>query len=142
MASLNRVTLIGHLGRDPEIRTFGEGIKKATFSVATTERYKDKTGDWKDETQWHYISAFRILADRAETYLKKGMQVFIEGKLTTRSYTDKDGVEKKITEIVANNFLLLGKRESTDTSSQAVIEKDEVGLPDYNETAVEDDLPF
>jgi len=142
MASLNRVTLIGHLGRDPEIRTFSEGVKKATFTMATTERYKDKTGDWKDETQWHNISAFRLLADRAENYLKKGMQVYVEGKLTTRTYTDKDGTEKRFTEIVANSIILLGKREASEAAEHPAAEKDEIGgLPDYSQN-VEDDLPF
>jgi len=140
MASLNRVTLIGRLGKDPEIRTFSEGVKKASFSIATSEKYRDKNGELKEETQWHNIVAFRMLADRSESYLKKGMQVYIEGKLTSRSYTDKDGVEKRITEIVANNLMILEKRDTSETTEQHTI-KEEPPLPEYNDL-VADDLPF
>ncbi|HPD64909.1 MAG TPA: single-stranded DNA-binding protein [Bacteroidia bacterium] len=143
MASLNKVFLIGNLGRDPEIRTFSEGSKKATFTLATTERYKDKNGDWKDDTTWHNIGAFGFLADRAETYLKKGSQVFIEGRITTRTYTDSNNVEKKFTEIIASNFMILGKKESTTETRETPDQVPEIDYPPVGlEAAPEDDLPF
>lgn len=144
MASLNKVILIGNLGKDPDIRIFSEGSKKATFTLATTERYKDRNGDWKDDTTWHNIGAFGILADRAEKFLKKGSQVFIEGKLTTRSYTDKDNMEKKFTEVIASNIILLGKKEgSAEGRESSEIGHDiDVIPPELDSTPPDDDLPF
>ncbi|PWJ36058.1 single-stranded DNA-binding protein [Sediminitomix flava] len=109
MAGINKVILIGNLGRDPEIRHFEGGSSVATFSIATSENWQDKSGEWKEETQWHNIVAWRWLAQRAEQYLKKGSRVYIEGKLTNRSY-DKDGQTRYITEVVANNLMLLDPR--------------------------------
>lgn len=111
MASLNRVCLIGNLGKDPEIRSIPSGSKVASFSIATTESYTGKDGNKQDKTEWHNIVLWRGLADIAEKYLRKGSQVYIEGKLQTRSWDDKDGQKRYITEIVAENLVMLGKPE-------------------------------
>lgn len=100
---VNRVTLIGLLGRDPEVRRLENGTAVANFSVATSESYQDKTsGEWQEQTEWHEITAWRAKAEQAERILKKGMTVYIEGKLTHRKYTDKDNIERYRTEVVAN----------------------------------------
>ena len=111
MAGINKAILVGNLGKDPEIRTLESGVKVAQFSLATTESYKDNTGNWQDKTEWHNIVAWRYLAERAEKYLHKGSQVYIEGKITTRQWQDKDGNTRYTTEIVADKLMLLGKRE-------------------------------
>ena len=108
---INKVTLIGNLGRDPEIRHLENGSVVGRFSLATNENYKDKSGAWQTQTEWHDVVVWRMLAERAERELKKGSLCYVEGKLTHRKYTDKDGVERYITEVVANNVKLLEKRE-------------------------------
>ena len=109
---INKVTLIGNLGSDPEVRHLESGAVVAKFSLATNESYKDKAGEWQTQTEWHNIIMWRALAERAERDLKKGKLVFIEGKLTHRKY-EKDGQMRYITEVVANTFRLLEKRESS-----------------------------
>lgn len=110
MASMNRVTLLGNLGKDPEVKAFEGGNKVASFSMATTEAYVDKTTNEKKETtDWHNVSIWGKLADVVENYCKKGSQVLIEGKLRTRSYDDKDGVKRYVTEVIGDKLLLLGK---------------------------------
>ena len=108
---INKVTLIGHLGKDPELRTLENGTAVANFSVATNEGYKDKNGEWQDHTEWHNVVAWRDLAERAEKALKKGKLVYLEGKLSTRKYTGTDGVERYATDVVASAFRLLEKKE-------------------------------
>ena len=108
---LNRVTLIGRLGKDPEVRRLESGAAVAKFSLATSENYKDKDGNKQETTEWHNVVVWRSLAETAEKFLKKGMLIYIEGKLTYREYTDKDNVKKYFTEIVANNFQMLERRE-------------------------------
>ncbi len=98
---INKVILIGNLGRDPEVRTLESGTKIARFSVATNENYRDKNGEWQQSTEWHNVSAWTYLAERAEKSLKKGSLVYVEGKLTHRKYTDKDNVERMISEVRA-----------------------------------------
>lgn len=110
---INKVTLVGHLGGDPEIRTLENGTPVGRFSVATNENYKDKDGNWQSQTEWHNVVVWRDLAERAKI-LKKGSTVYVEGKISYRKYTDKDGVEKNLTDIVANTFRLLDKREGTN----------------------------
>lgn len=111
MASVNKVILVGHLGRDPETRYLPSGDAVCNIAVATTESWKDKTtGEKKEQTEWHRVSAFGKLAEIMGQYLKKGSQVYIEGKLQTRKYTDKDGVEKYATEIKADTMKMLGGR--------------------------------
>jgi single-strand DNA-binding protein len=107
----NHVQLIGNLGSNPEIKSFENGKKLARINLATTERYKDENGKFVSETQWHHISAWDNLATIAEKYLKKGSEVAIEGKLVYRNYENKEGKKQYITEIVANELLLLGKKE-------------------------------
>ncbi len=112
MASVNKVIVVGNLGRDPEIRYMPSGDAIATLAVATTDKWKDKaSGEQKEATEWHRISAFGKLAEIMGQYLKKGSQVYIEGKLKTRKYTDKDGVEKYSTEIVCDTMQMLGGRQ-------------------------------
>ncbi len=108
---VNKVTLIGNLGGDPEVRHLENGAMVARVSLATNERYQDKAGEWQTLTEWHNVVLWRDLADRAEKQLKKGMLVYVEGKVSYRKYNDKDGVERTTTDIVANSFRLLEKRE-------------------------------
>ena len=109
---INKVILIGNLGADPEIRALESGAKVARLSVATNENYQDKNGEWQKLTEWHNVVAWRGLAERSE-YLKKGGLVYVEGKLTTRKWTDKDGNDKYTTEVVARLLRSLERREST-----------------------------
>lgn len=112
--------LVGNLGKDPEVRYLEGGTAVANFSLATTETYKDRTGRKVEQTEWHNIVVWRGLAEIAEKYLKKGMQVYIEGKIRTRSYDDKEGHKKYITEIVADNMTMLGgRREDGGTGQNA-----------------------
>jgi single-strand DNA-binding protein len=112
MASVNKVIIVGNLGRDPEVRTFPSGGRVANVTIATTDRWKDKqSGEMKEATEWHRVVFNERLADIAGEYLRKGSQVYIEGSIRTRKYTDKDGVEKSVTEIRADTMQMLGKRE-------------------------------
>lgn len=112
MASVNKVILIGNLGRDPETRYSPDGSAICNVSVATTSTWKDKTsGERKEETEWHRVAFFGRLAEIAGEYLKKGRPVYVEGRLKTRKYQDKDGVERYSTEIIADSMQLLGSRE-------------------------------
>lgn len=105
MISLNRVTLVGNLGQDPEIRYLENGVAVGRFSLATSERYQDGEGNWQNRPpEWHNIVVWRNLAERAEKELKKGMAVYVEGQINYRTYDDKDGVQKKITDILARSF--------------------------------------
>lgn len=104
---INKVTLIGNLGGDPETRRLDNGASVARFSLATNENYKDKDGNWQKQTEWHNVVVWRELAERAENMLKKGMLVYVEGKISYRKYTDKDGNDRYVTDIVANSFRLL-----------------------------------
>lgn len=109
--SVNKVILIGNLGKDPEIRTLENNVKLARFSIATSESYQDKnTGERREITDWHNIVVWRGLADIAERYLLKGMKVYVEGKLKTRSWQDETGNTRYQTEIVADNFTMLTSR--------------------------------
>ena len=111
MASVNKVILIGNLGRDPETRYTTGGDAIANLNIATTEQWKDKSGEKQEKTEWHRVVLFGRQAEIAGEYLKKGRSVYIEGRLQTRKYTDKDGVEKYSTEIVGDRMQLLGSRE-------------------------------
>ena len=121
--SLNKVMLIGNVGRDPEVRyldggsaTGGQGTKVATFTLATSERYRDRNGELRENTKWHNIVAWRNSADVAEKYIHKGTQIYVEGKLRTRSWTDQSGVKKYQTEVAVDTLQLLGRRD--DSSAQ------------------------
>ena len=109
--SVNKVILIGNLGKDPEVKHTPQGTPVAKFSLATNERYKDKDGNWQDRTEWHNIVVWQRLAEIAGEYLKKGGKVYIEGRLQTRSWDDKQTNQKKyMTEVVASDLVLLGGR--------------------------------
>lgn len=108
---VNKVTLIGNLGGDPEVRHLESGVMVGRFSLATNERYQDKSGEWQTLTEWHNVVVWREMAERAEKQLKKGMLVYVEGKVSYRKYNDKDGNERQTTDIVANNLRILEKRE-------------------------------
>ena len=119
MASVNKVILLGNLGRDPETRYTTGGDAVTTLNIATSEQWKDKSGEKQERTEWHRVVLFARLAEIAGEYLKKGRSVYIEGRLQTRKYTDKDGVEKYSTEIVADRMQLLGGREGGGTGGDA-----------------------
>ena len=112
MAGINKVILVGNLGRDPEIHTFEDGTKKASFSLATTESYKDRDGKRVDQTEWHNIVLWRGLAEIAEKYLHKGDQIYLEGKIRRREYDDK-GQKKFIYEILGDNMVMLSRKEES-----------------------------
>jgi single-strand DNA-binding protein len=112
MASVNKVIIVGNLGKDPEVRYMPSGSAICNITIATSRQWKDKTsGERQEETEWHRVALFDRLAEIAGEYLKKGKPVYIEGRLKTRKYTDKDGVEKYTTEIIAAEMQLLGGRE-------------------------------
>ena len=133
MASVNKVILVGNLGKDPEVRTLDNGAKVASFSLATSETYKDKQGNKVDQTEWHNIVAWRGLAEVVEKYMRKGMTVYLEGKIRTRSY-EKDGNKRYTTEIIADTIQMLGKKSD---SSEAITPE----IINDNEPQGED-LPF
>jgi single-strand DNA-binding protein len=116
MSGVNKVILIGNLGKDPEIRYMEGNIAKVRFSLATTEVYKDKSGNKVEHTEWHNVVLWRSLAENAEKLLKKGSHIYLEGKLHTNSWTDKEGNKKNITEIVGENFVLLQRKENNQAS--------------------------
>lgn len=117
MASVNKVILIGHLGRDPENRYLPSGEQVTSIAIATTDRWRDKaTGEQKEQTEWHRISFFGKLAEIAGQYLKKGSQVYVEGRIRTNKYTDRDGVERYQTQIIADTMQMLGSKQ--DGSAQ------------------------
>ena len=129
MASLNKVLLIGNLGSDPEIRTLPSGGKVASFSIATTESYKNKEGEKVEHTEWHRIELWEGLAAIAEQYLKKGDTIYVEGKLKTEKYTDANGLEKTAIKIRGNNFQMLGRRNAPITANETHKIESEDGLP-------------
>ena len=128
--SLNKVMLIGNVGKDPEVRHLESGAVTASFTLATTERYKDKNGETKEQTEWHNIVCWRSLAEIVEKYVRKGTQLYIEGRIRTRSYSDRDGNTRYITEINADNLQMLGRKgESTGYQAPAA------PAPAYQQTA-------
>lgn len=143
MRSLNKVQLIGRLGKDPEIQRFDENVMVAKFPLATSEAYKDKNGNLVENTDWHNVVAWRGLGQISEKFLKKGSQVYIEGKLKTRSWDDKDGNKRYTTEIVADNLLMLDKKPEGEANSN-VVSSDSIPAA-ATPTPVDDsadDLPF
>ncbi|MCS7017640.1 MAG: single-stranded DNA-binding protein [Cytophagales bacterium] len=156
---VNKAILIGNLGKDPIVRHTANGIPVATFSLATSEVYKDESGERIEKTEWHNIVLWRGLAEVAEKYLKKGMKVYIEGKITNREY-EQDGVKKYITEIVGNNMQILTSRseatagdntrvepplspqESPLYQRQVQVDKTATSSVSQQQSATEDELPF
>jgi single-strand DNA-binding protein len=152
MAGLNKVMLIGNLGRDPETSVYEGNVKRVTFTLATSETYKDKSGNKVTQTEWHNIVCWRGLAEIAGQYLKKGMQVYVEGKIRTHSWED-NGVKKYATDILADTFQMIGPRNaneggdqfappaaSSDHSSAPAAPAQPSSAPAV--TPEEDDLPF
>jgi single-strand DNA-binding protein len=133
MRSLNKVTLIGHLGKDPEVQTLETGVKLAKFSMATTEAFKDKSGVRVEQTEWHNIIVWRQLAEIAEKFLRKGSYIYLEGRIRNRTWDDKDGKKNYRTEIVGGTFMMLERKpEGSPSTAQT---------SDVMEDAI-DDLPF
>lgn len=114
MAGVNKVILVGNLGRDPELKYLEGNVARVNFSLATSDSYKDKNGNRVEQTEWHNIVMWRGLAESAEKYLKKGMQVYVEGKIQTRQWNDKDGNKRSTTEIVAESYQILQRRDSNN----------------------------
>ena len=125
MAYLNSVNLIGAVGNDPEVRTLQGGAKVASFRLATTERYKDRDGNKNEQTEWHSITVWNGKADFVEKYVKKGNNLFISGKLSTRQWTDQSGNKRYTTEVVADNIQMLDRKPK---ENKPVIDED---LPDF-----------
>ncbi|MFT6845123.1 MAG: single-strand DNA-binding protein [Flavobacteriales bacterium] len=142
MAGVNKVILVGNLGADPEVRHLEGGAAVASLSIATSETYTDKTsGEKKTQTEWHKVVLWRGLAEIAEKYLKKGNQVYVEGKLRTRSY-EQEGVTKYTTEVVGNNLTMLGGKSDASSQQSAAPKKEVSASIINNEPEEGDDLPF
>jgi single-strand DNA-binding protein len=145
--TVNRVTLLGNTGKDPEIRATGGGTMVATFSLATTERTKDAQGNWQDKPEWHNLVAYGKLAEIVRDYVKKGSKLYIEGRLTTRSWDDKD-TNKKVyrTEIIVNDLSLLSGREEGNQahpqSKPSYAQQPQSGSATESFVADEEDIPF
>ena len=148
--SVNKVILVGNLGKDPELRYTSSGTAVATFSLATSERYKDRNGEQQEKTEWHNIVAWRNLAEICGKYLHKGKQIYIEGRIQTRSYDDRDGNKRYITEIVADQMQMLGSRDEMgggrsrggddfDQRPEPQTREHQVSEPPFNP---DDDIPF
>ena len=141
MAGINKVILIGRLGRDPEVRYTPDGTAVANFSIATSEEWKDKgSGEKKERTEWHRIVAWRRLGEICGEYLSKGRQVYIEGKLQTREWEDQEGNKRWTTEIVARDMQMLGSRDQTESFSEGYAGGGQA--PATNQSPTEDDIPF
>ena len=146
MSSLNKVMLIGRLGKDPEIRYTPDGSPVANFSLATSENFTDKSGTRQERTEWHNIVAWSKLAELCKRFLAKGRQVYIEGRIRTREWNDKDGIKRRTSEIIASQLVLLGSRSlepggfgTSEPVQRGVLEPEtpagDIGITD-------DDIPF
>ena len=147
MSSLNKVLLIGNLGRDPEIRYTPDGSPVANFSLATSENWTDKNGSRQEHTEWHTIVAWNRLADLCKKYLSKGRQVYIEGRIRTRDWNDRDGNKRRTTEVIATQMVLLGSRgqsEDTDTPRMDTATRTNPDQEDsFDDLGITDsDIPF
>ena len=147
MSGINKVILVGNLGKDPEVRYLEGGTAVAKFPLATSETYKNKEGQKVDSTEWHNIVMWRGLAEIAEKFLKKGSLVYIEGKIRTRAYDDKEGNKRYATEIIADSMTMLGRRsdETSHTPANTEFQKQAQETPTIVQAGAEqtgDDLPF
>ena len=154
--SLNKVMLIGNVGKDPEVRYLdnnpqnaGQNPKVASFTLATSERYRDRSGELRENTEWHNIVAWRNSADIAEKYIRKGSQIYVEGRLRTRQWTDQNGTTRYTTEVVVDNLQLLGRRPDAPAAAPAPAPSASAPAPAPAAPAVNpaaqaesDDLPF
>jgi single-strand DNA-binding protein len=147
MASLNKILLIGHLGKDPEVRYTQDGAAVASFTLATSDNFTDKNGTRQERTEWHSIKAFGKLADICKQYLAKGRQVYIEGRIQTREYTDREGIKRRVTEVVANQMIMLGSRsqgadagvQPMESVARSVADADQA----FGDSGITDnDIPF
>ena len=141
MAGVNKAILIGNLGKDPEIRHLDNGVAVANFSIATTESYTNKQGERVNQTEWHNVVLWRGLAEIAEKYLKKGNSVYIEGKIVTRKWEDKDSNTRYSTDIVADKMTMLGSKQESASISQPK-NNEETNSLNSSEQLNNDDLPF
>lgn len=148
MAGVNKVILLGNVGQDPEMRYTPAGKAIASFSVATSERYKDKEGNTQERTEWHRVTLFGRQAEIAGEYLRKGSQVYIEGRIQTEKYTDKEGVERYATKIIGDRLQLLGRRSEDGGASDGHSGKSQgstgggCGHPAPMDDLGEDEIPF
>jgi single-strand DNA-binding protein len=149
--SVNKVILLGNVGKDPEIRSTGSGTMVANFTLATSDRFQDAQGNWQDRTEWHNLVAFKRLAEIVRDYVKKGSKLYIEGKIQTRSWEDKDTKAKRYrTEIIVNDLSLLSARDDSgpySRSTGAAANEDQrppAGQDDYAQSTgiSDDDIPF
>ena len=140
MAGVNKVILVGNLGKDPELKYLEGNIARANFSIATSEYHKDKNGNKVEQTEWHNIVVWRSMAESAEKLLKKGTQIYLEGKLQTRQWIDKDGNKKNITEIVGESFLVLQRKENNTNSNPNPT--DDNSNVNFDDLGKKDGLPF
>ncbi|MEK6735115.1 MAG: single-stranded DNA-binding protein [Pseudomonadota bacterium] len=148
MASVNKVILIGNLGKDPETRYMSNGDAVTNITVATTDTWKDKNGEKQEKTEWHRVTFYRKLAEIAGEYLKKGRPVYIEGRLETRKWTDKAGVERYTTDIIASDMKMLGSRSGSGSFESS--DKEEDSAPGQTPPMksgggfddMDDDIPF
>ncbi len=147
MSSLNKIMLIGHLGKDPEIRSTPDGSPVATFSLATSENWTDKNGSRQEHTEWHNIVAWNRLAELSRRFLSKGRQVYIEGRIRSREWTDREGNKRRTTEVIALQMVLLGSRpqnieagsQPLEPTSRAAAEPE----PAFGDAGITDsDIPF
>jgi single-strand DNA-binding protein len=141
MASLNKVMLIGNLGKDPEVRFTASGQAVASFSLATSEKFKGKSGDWEERTEWHNITLWGKLAEIAGEYLSKGKTIYVEGRLQTRKWQDKSGNDRYTTDIVGDKMQMLsakGERSSSTSGSSAGMSSMQNEEPPFQD----DDIPF
>jgi len=138
MASVNKAIIVGHLGQDPEVRYTSNGDAAANISVATSEQWKDKaTGEQKEQTEWHRISFFGKPAEVVCQYLKKGSQIYVEGKIRSKKYTDKQGIERTAFEIIAESFKMLNSKSESRNTKQIETKKAKPQLNDMDQ-----DIPF
>ena len=142
MAGVNKVILVGNLGKDPEVRHLENGTAVANFPIATSESYKDREGNRVDQTEWHNVVVWRKLAEIAESYLQKGSQIYLEGKLRTRSWEDQQGNKRYTTEVVADTFTMLGKKEDAQNTQNSFTPSNNSKNTEQEKLEEEDDLPF
>lgn len=147
--SVNKVILVGNVGKDPDVRYLDNGVAVASFPLATSETYKDKTGEKHSSTEWHNIVLWRGLAEITEKYVKKGKQIYLEGKIRSRSWEDKEGNKRYITEVIGDNMQFLGKREDSPSEKQEEKKTETTDSKDSDtddkkegDKKEEDDLPF
>jgi single-strand DNA-binding protein len=142
MAGVNKVILIGNLGKDPELKYLEGNIARLNFSMATSEFHKDKNGNKIEQTEWHNVVLWRSMAESAEKVLKKGTQIYLEGKLQTRQWIDKDGNKRNITEVVGESFLVLQRKENSPGNGNSNTSTEDSGNVNFEDLGRKDDLPF